>query len=405
LGVYFDKRSQCREAEEPIRRAITMLEKAYGANHPVVARGNLALASVIAGQGGTSDYEELIDRAIAVFEKSSGPESRDVARALSVKGMAEMNLGKYKEAETHLLQSLAILEKSERMTGELVAEAYMNLVALYNRQGAFTKSEDYLRRSTNATENALGKDHPVLSALLIVQAINLARLKRTAEAEDKLRQADAGVRRSSGTIKAPLTSLSTLAGGLLLIEKGDYEQASQKMGSLATAFDDAPLLFGDAVHFVYFVSVVQQIKPFLDGLAKTVQARAAGQSPDAQADNTIQRIELLESTAKRGLTLVEREQCKRNQNLLGDYKNLLTVLYATKALCFDVAGNHENAMAVLRDNLPTIQESLKQGGPKSDVYNLFSQYANMLRITGKSAEAQEIESLVKDVPAGNVSKN
>jgi serine/threonine-protein kinase len=405
LGVFFDKRSQCREAEEPIRRAITMLEKAYGANHPVVARGNLALASVIAGQGETSDFEGLIDRAIAVFEKSSGAESRDVARALSVKGMAQMNLGKYKEAETNLLQSLAILEKSERMTGELVAEAYVNMATLYNRQGAFTKSEDYLRRSTNAYENAVGKDHPVLSALLIIQAINLSRLKRAAEAEDKLRQADAGVRRSSGTIKAPLTSLSTLAGGLLLIEKGDYDQASQKMGGLATAFDDAPLLFGDAVHFVYLVSVVQQIKPFLDGLAKTVQARAAGQSPDAQADNTIQRIEILESTARRGLTLVEREQCKRNQNLLGDYKNLLTVLYATKALCFDVAGNHENAMSVLRDNLPTIQESLKQGGAKSDVYNLFTQYANMLRITGKSAEAQEIESLIKDVPAGNVSKN
>jgi hypothetical protein len=143
----------------------------------------------------------------------------------------------------------------------------------------------------------------------------------------------------------------------------------------------------------------------LDGLAKTVQARAAGQSPDAQADNTIQRIEILESTAKRGLTLVEREQCKRNQHLLGEYKTLLTVLYATKALCFDVAGNHENAMAVLRDNLPTIQESLKQGGPKSDVYNLFSQYANMLRITGRPVEAQEIESFVKDIPAGNVSKN
>src|SRR5262245_66590890 len=104
------------------------------------------------------------------FRKFSGAESRDVARALSVKGTAQMNLGKYKEAETNLLQSLAILEKSERMTGELVAEAYLNMVGLYNRQGAFTKSEEYLRRSTSAYENALGKDHPVLSALLIGQA-------------------------------------------------------------------------------------------------------------------------------------------------------------------------------------------------------------------------------------------
>src|SRR5262249_24102245 len=149
---------------------------------------------------------------------------------------------------------------------------------------------------------------PLLSALLIVQAMNLVKLKKVSEAEDKLRQADVGVRRSSGTIKAPLTSLSALAGALLLLEKGDYDQASQKMGSLASAFDDSPLLFGDAVHFVYFVSVAQQTKPILDGLAKIAQARAAGQSPDTQADNTIQKIEILESTAKRGLTLVEREQ-------------------------------------------------------------------------------------------------
>jgi tetratricopeptide (TPR) repeat protein len=405
LGVFLDKRSQCQEAEAPMRRAIAILENAYGANHPVVARGNLALASVIAGQGRTSDFEELIGRAVAVLEKSSGSESRDVAKALSIKGTALMNLGEYKEAETQLLQSLAILEKSERMTGELVAEAYLNLAGLYSRQGAFTKSDDYLQRSTNAYENALGKDHPVLSALLIVQAMNLARLKKADEAENKLRQADAGVRRASGAIRAPLASFSAFAGALLLIEKGDYEQASEKMKSLVSAFDDSPLLFGDTVHIVYFLAVAQQTKPILDGLAKLFQARVAGQALDAQADNTIQRIEILESTAKRGLTQVEREQCKRNQHLLGEYKNLLTVLYATKAICLDTAGKHDLAMTVLHDNLPTIQESLKQGGPKSDAYNLFSQYANLLRLTGRPAEAQEIESLVKDIPVGSVPKN
>ena len=405
LGVFFDKRSQCREAEEPIRRAITILEKAYGANHPVVARANLALASVIAGQGRTSDFEELIGRAVAVLEKSSGSESRDVARALSIKGTALMNLGEYKEAETQLLQSLAILEKSERMTGELVAEAYLNLASLYSAQGAFTKVEDYLHRSANAYENALGKDHPVLSAVLIFQAMNLAKLKKAAEAENKLRQADAGVRRASGPMRAPLASLSGFAGAFLLFEKGEYEQGYEKMGSVGLAFDDSPLLFGDTVHFVYFASVAQQVKPVIDGLAKLFQARGAGQAPEAQVDSTIQRIELLESTAKRGLTVVEREQCKRNQHLLGDYKNMLAVLYATKAICLDAAGKHENAMAVLRDNLPAIQESFKQGGPKSDAYNLFSQYANLLRLTGRAGEAQEIESLVKDIPAGSVPKN
>jgi hypothetical protein len=230
-------------------------------------------------------------------------------------------------------------------------------------------------------------------------------LKKAAEAENKLRQADAGVRRASGAIRAPLASLSAFAGAFLLFEKGEYDQGYEKIGSLGSAFDDSPLLFGDTVHIVYFASVMQQAKPVFDGLTKLLQARGAGQAPDAQVDSTIQRIELLESTAKRGLTVVEREQCKRNQRLLGEYKNMLAVLYTTKAICLDTAGKHENAMAVLRDNLPIIQEGLKQGGSKSDVNNLFSQYANLLRLTGRPDDAQEIEALVKDIPGGSVPKN
>jgi hypothetical protein len=231
----------------------------------------------------------------------------------------------------------------------------------------------------------------------------LARSKRIGEAEDKLRQADTGVRRAHGTIRAPLTSLHSLAGALLLFEKGEYDQASEKMGNLLPAFEDSPLLFGDFVHFVYVVSVAQQIKPVVEGVVRIAQG--AGQVPEAQASNTIQRIELLESTAKRGLTLVETEQCKRNQHLLGEYKTLLTVLYTMKALCIDTTGDHQNAMSVLRDNLPTIQESLKQGSTQSDVYKLFSLYANTLRQTGRYDEAQEIDSFVKAIPVGNVSKN
>ena len=405
LGVFYDKRGQCRDAEAPMRRAMTIFEEAYGKDHPVQARCDLALASVLAGQNRISEFEELIGRAIAIFEKSSSPESkdRDIARALSTKGKALTFLSRYKDAETNLLQSLAILEKSERMSGELVAEANLDLVGLYNRQSAYTKSEEYLRRSMNAFEKALGKDHPIFSALLINQAINLAKLKRTGEAEDKLRQADAGVQKASGTIRPPLQALSSLARAFLLFEKGEYDQASEKVESLMTALNDSPLLFGDVVHFVYSVSLAQQIKPVGDGLARMISqaSRDAGRFPAAQADSLIQRIEVLESTAKRGLTLVEGEQCKRNQNLSEEYKVLFGVLYTMKAMLIDAKGNHQEAMTVLRGNLDAIQESLKHESTKSDMAGFFTVYGNLLRFMGRYGEASEIESLIKVVPAGN----
>jgi tetratricopeptide (TPR) repeat protein len=407
LGVFFDKRGQCQDAEAPMRRALTIFESAYGTDHPTVARCDLALASVLAGQNRVSEFDELIGRATTILEKSSGPESKDMARALSIKGRALTNLGKYKDAETSLLQSLAILEKSERMMGESVAEAYLDLVGLYSKQAAFTKSEEYLRRSMNAFEKALGKDHPVFSALLITQAVYLARLKKIGEAEDKLRLADAGVQKASGTIRSPLQSLSSLARALVLFEKGEYDQSSEKVGSLLPALQDSPLLFGDVVHFVYSVSLAQQIKPIGEGLARmiTQASQNAGRFPAAQADNLIQRIEVLESTAKRGLILVENEQCKRNQNLSGEYKVVLGVLYTMKALFIDAKGNHQEAMTVLRDNLATIQESLKHESTKTDARAFFSVYGNILRYSGRSEEASEVESFVKAIPAGESSRN
>src|SRR5262249_3881707 len=119
----------------------------------------------------------------------------------------------------------------------------------------------------------------------------------------------------------------------------------------------------------------------------------------------VQRIELLESTAKRGVALIERGQCKRNQYLLGQYKNQLAIVYGTKAICVDIGGRHQDAMKILRDNLPTIQESLKSGGSKSGLYSIFTAYATVLRATGRPDDAQEVESLVKDTPAENASKD
>ena len=409
LGVFFDKRGQCQDAEAPMRRAITIFENAYGTDHPAVARSYLALASVLAGQNRIPEFEELIGRATAIFEKSSDSESRDrdLARALSTRGRALTNLGKYKDAETNLLKSLAILEKSERMTGELVGEANLDLVGLYNKQAAFTKSEEYLRRSMNAYEKALGNDHPIFSALLISQGINLARLKKFGEAEVKLRQADAGVQKASGTIRPPLQTLSSLARALLLVEKGEYDQASDKVGSLMPALEDSPLLFGDIVHFVYSVSLAQQIKPIGDGLTRMITQvdRDTGRFPADQADNLIQRIEVLESTAKRGLIQVEGEQCKRNLNLLGEYKVLLGVLYTMKALLIDAKGNHQEAMTVLRDNLAAIQESLKHESTKSNTRAFFSVYSNILKYSGRYEEASEVESFVKAITAGETSRN
>src|SRR5262249_4944901 len=86
------------EAEGLYKRALTILEKALGANHPDVAWTLNDLALVYRGQGKYGEAEALFKRALTIREKALGASHAHVGQTLNNLANVYRDQGKYDEA-------------------------------------------------------------------------------------------------------------------------------------------------------------------------------------------------------------------------------------------------------------------------------------------------------------------
>jgi tetratricopeptide (TPR) repeat protein len=76
LAALYDNQGRYAEAEPLFKRALAVLEKALGPNHPEVAAVRHNLAALYKDQGRYADAEALNKRAMANREKASAVKSR-----------------------------------------------------------------------------------------------------------------------------------------------------------------------------------------------------------------------------------------------------------------------------------------------------------------------------------------
>lgn len=117
-GVLLDARALHAEAEPLYARALAIVEKALGPEHPNVAMSLNNLAELHRVKGAYARAEPLYARALAIWEKTLGPEHPNVAASLN------------------------------------------NLAELCKAQGAYAKAERFMRRALTILVASLGADHP-----------------------------------------------------------------------------------------------------------------------------------------------------------------------------------------------------------------------------------------------------
>jgi tetratricopeptide (TPR) repeat protein len=127
------------EAIPLAQRALTIREKALGADHPDVAvsLNNLAVA----------DAKQSHKRALTIREKALGPNHPDVALSLNNLAGIDQAQGRYAEAEPLYKRSLAIREKALSPDHPDVAQALNNLAELYRGLGRYADAEPLYKRS------------------------------------------------------------------------------------------------------------------------------------------------------------------------------------------------------------------------------------------------------------------
>jgi serine/threonine-protein kinase len=264
LGWLFYRRGDYPQAEQFFSDALTMQRALLGEEHLDVARTWHSLALVLMPRGDYAGAEAASRRALEIHRALLGEEHLDVAEDLGHLGMALWGQGHYEAAELLLRRALAT--KRNVMGGDhlSVLNTMHNLALVLKDEEDYPAAESLMRASNALTARLLGDDHPDVAIGLLSLASVMQAQDSLDEAERLHRQALALRRRLLGDDNHEVAgSLSFLAQ--VVEAKGNYDEA-ERLHREALAIRRA--LYGedhlDVAYSLYYLGVVLRKKGAYD---------------------------------------------------------------------------------------------------------------------------------------------
>ncbi len=147
LGLFWNARGRFRSAEPLMRRALAIVERSYGPDHPDVAIRLNNLAQLLQATDRLDEAEPLMRQALAIDERSYGPDHPDVAIDLNNLATLLQATDRLDEAEPLMRQALAIDERSLGTDHPDVATDLNNLAMLLQATDRLDEAEPLYRRS------------------------------------------------------------------------------------------------------------------------------------------------------------------------------------------------------------------------------------------------------------------
>ncbi len=172
--------SQLDAAEAALTRAQTLVERAYGPQHPQVALvlDRIGWLRFNQARRGTGDTRALMDAAAAALSKATEllfatvGETGDFAEALDNRGTVLLYSQKPGEALGAKFRALVVRRELFGPDHEDVGVSLSNIALIYESQGAFDRAVTHRRDAARILEKALGADHPYA----LLEKSNLVRL-------------------------------------------------------------------------------------------------------------------------------------------------------------------------------------------------------------------------------------
>jgi tetratricopeptide (TPR) repeat protein len=163
---YLLGRAQFAEVIKLSERALKIVEKVYGSNHPAAAAclGNIGAA--LYGQSDFTGAQAYYDQALAIEEAHYGPEHPNVALRLDSLGEALRKTGEYQQALERHEQALAINEKINGPDHPSVAKTANNLGATYHNLRRYDESLACYRRALAVDAKHHGLNHPTVATII-----------------------------------------------------------------------------------------------------------------------------------------------------------------------------------------------------------------------------------------------
>eukprot|EP00891_Asterochloris_glomerata_P006867 jgi/Astpho2/6867/Aster-06539 len=218
LGSALSDQGHFKDAEVPLREALTVLEGELGGDHLDIAKACNGVAVVLFKLNQYQQAQDLYARAYDIQSSKLGPEHQEVATTMNNTAGLLKTMGKLEDAEVvyrtrfgshdptpvgsrnHEVRIISKLEeKKESVVLDIrekslhpnhaeVAASLNNLAVLLKTMGNFDEAEQLYHRSIAIKERALGQNHPQVALSLNNLAALLRRMGKNEEAEELYRR-------------------------------------------------------------------------------------------------------------------------------------------------------------------------------------------------------------------------
>ena len=160
IGTVYCSQGDYPKALEYCQKALGILEKIFGTEHPDVAAPYNNIGAVYDSQG---DYPKALEyhwNALGIREKVLGTEHPDVATSYNNIGGVYSSQGDYPKALEYYWDALGIREKVLGTEHPDVATSYNNIGYVYSSQRDYSKALEYHQKALGIREKVFGTEHP-----------------------------------------------------------------------------------------------------------------------------------------------------------------------------------------------------------------------------------------------------
>lgn len=146
------------EAESAMQRAVTVIETAYGSDHPKLGAALGTLSQLLRAQRKTRESLAASERTLAVLDRAFGPEHPTVAGAHMNLAQALMDVERWSDAREHLMRADIVFARVFGEVHPMRAAIAGNLGGLEQAQGNWDAALIASRRAVSILEQVQGPD-------------------------------------------------------------------------------------------------------------------------------------------------------------------------------------------------------------------------------------------------------
>ncbi len=158
--------TQYAQAEPLLKKALTILTKLLGTEHPAIAEARQILGWVYTDLGNYAQAESCYQQALAVYERMPEPDYRSISGCLSDLAESYEGQGKYALAEPLYREALRMTQLSRGFEHLDVAIGLRNMGMCYTNQKKYAQAEPLLLQALNIWQKGLGTEHPVTASII-----------------------------------------------------------------------------------------------------------------------------------------------------------------------------------------------------------------------------------------------